>query len=78
MAKPIVDGIPEQTNESVKVIHLNMVVGPGRKAAGNYDVRMVPATVLLDNRGQLLERQIGRPDPSQLIGRMRLSQDQSH
>jgi len=70
MAKPIVDGIPEQTNKSVKVIHLNMVVGPGREAAGIYGVRMVPATVLLDNRGQLLDKQIGRPDPSRLLGKI--------
>lgn len=70
MAKPIVDGIPEQTDKSVEVIHLNMVVGPGREAAGIYGVRMVPATVLLDNRGQLLERQIGRPDPSRLLGKI--------
>jgi hypothetical protein len=78
MAKPIVDGIPEKTTESVEVIHLNLTLGAGREAAGKYGVRLVPATVLLDKRGQLLDRQTGRPDASQLIGRMRLTQDQSH
>ena len=78
MAKPIVDGLPEQTNNSVEVVHLNLLVGVGREAAGRYGVRLVPATVLLDNQGQLLERQTGRPDTSRLIGRMGLSQDQSY
>ena len=77
MAKPIVDGIPEQTNESVEVIHLNLLVGAGRETAGRYGVRMVPATVLLDSQGQLLDQQSGRPNASQLIERMRFSQDQS-
>ena len=70
MAKPIVDGIPEQTNDSVEVIHLNLLVGAGREAAGRYGVRMVPATVLLDNQGQLLDKHTGRPDAGRLIGKM--------
>ena len=77
MAKPIVDGIPDQTNKSVEVIHLNMLVGGGREAAGRYGVRLAPATVLLDNQGQLLDRHTGRPNVSQLKGRMKLSEDQS-
>ena len=77
MAKPIVDGIPEKTSNSVEVIHLNLLVGAGREAAGRYGIRMVPATVLLDNQGHLLDQQTGRPDASQLIGRMSHSQDQS-
>ena len=64
------NGIPEQTNESVEVIHLNLLVGAGREAAGHYGVRMVPATVLLDNQGNLLDPQTGRPDAGQLIGKM--------
>lgn len=64
------NGIPEQTNVSVEVIHLNLLVGAGREAAGHYGVRMVPATVLLDNQGNLLDRQTGRPDAGQLIGKM--------
>jgi len=75
MAKPIVNGIPEQTNHSVEVIHLNLLVGAGREAAGQYGVRMVPATVLIDNQGQLLDRQTGRPDARHLIEKMRLSQE---
>ena len=77
MAKPIVDGIPEQTSDLAEVIHLNMLVGAGREAAGRYGVRVVPATVLLDNQGQLLDRQKGRPDAGMLIDKMRLAQDQS-
>ena len=77
MAKPIVDGIPEQTDESVEVIHLNLLVGAGREAAGRYGVRIVPATVLIDHQGQLLDRQTGRPNVSQLKKRMKLSDDQS-
>ena len=75
MAKPIVDGIPEQTSNSVKVIHLNLLVGAGREAAGQFGVRVVPATVLLDNQGQLLDRQNGRPDADRLIGNMGHPQD---
>jgi hypothetical protein len=75
VAKPIVNGIPEQTNESVEVIHLNLLVGAGREAAGQYGIRMVPATVLLNNQGDLLDHQTGRPDASRLIGKMGRSQD---
>lgn len=75
MAKPIVDGIPEQTNELVEVIHLNLLVGAGREVASRYGVRLVPATLLLNNQGQLLDRQSGRPDASRLIGSMRPAQD---
>ena len=70
------DGIPEQTSDLAEVIHLNMLVGAGREAAGRYGVRVVPATVLLDNQGQL-DRQKGRPDAGMLIDKMRLTQDQS-
>jgi hypothetical protein len=59
-----VDGIPEQTTESVEVIHLNLTLGAGRKAAGRYGVRLVPDTALLDNQGQLLDRQTGRMQAS--------------
>jgi hypothetical protein len=38
MAKPIVNGIPEQTNNSVEVIHLNLLVGAGREAASTVFV----------------------------------------
>ena len=77
MAKPIVDGIPEQTSDLAEVIHLNMLVGVGREAAGRYGVRVVPATLLLNNQGQLLDRHKGRPDAEMLIDKMRLAQDQS-
>jgi len=75
MAKPIVDGIPNKTNESVEVIHLNLLMGAGREAASHFSIRMVPATVLLNNQGQLIDKQIGRPDPNQLIRRMNISQE---
>ena len=75
MAKPIVNGIPEQTNNSVEVIHLNLLVGAGRETAAQFGVHVVPATVLLDSQGQLLARQNGRPDVGQLIGKMRHPQD---
>ncbi len=68
MAKPIVNGIPEQTNGSVEVIHLNSLVGAGREAAGLYSVRAMPATGLVDRQGQLLERESGLPDAGRLIG----------
>ena len=77
MAKPIVDGIPEQTNDSIEVIHLNMLLGAGREAAGRYGVRVVPATVLIDSRGQLLDRQSGRPDVARLISKMNLIEEPS-
>ncbi|GMQ78754.1 MAG: hypothetical protein BMS9Abin02_1289 [Anaerolineae bacterium] len=72
------DGIPEQTTESVEVIHLNLLLGAGRDAAGRYGVQAVPATVLLDKQGQLLDRQTGRPNANLLIERMRFTQNQSH
>jgi hypothetical protein len=77
MAKPIVDGIPNKTSELVEVIHLNLLVGAGREAASRYGIRMVPATVLLDNQGQLLDQQPGRPDTSRLLGRMNLLEERS-
>ncbi len=73
MTKPIVDGIPGKTNVQVEVIHLNLLVGVGREAASQYGVRMVPATLLLDNRGRLLERQIGRLDADMFVEKMEAS-----
>ena len=75
MAKPIVDGIPEQTNNGLEVIHLNLATGIGREAARQYGIHMVPATVLIDRQGQLLDQQSGRPDSSRLINKMGLVPD---
>lgn len=75
MAKPIVDGLPEKTNVGVEVIHLNLLVGAGREAASRFGVHIVPATVLLDNKGELIDRQNGRPDAGRLLGNMGHPQD---
>lgn len=36
-----------------------------------------PATDICDLQGQFLERQIGRPDPSRLLGKMNLLEERS-
>lgn len=76
MAKPIVDGIPEQTNNQVEVIHLNLLTAVGREVGGHYGVRMVPATVLVDNQDRLVDQQSGRPNSNRLINMMVLAPEQ--
>ena len=69
------DGLPGQTNNRVEIIHLNVATGVGREAAGQYGIRITPSTVLVDNQGQLLDRQSGRPDADRLINKMTLAEE---
>ena len=53
-------------NGTVEVVHLNLLGRPGRELAGKYRVAVTPATLVFDQQGELLDRQIGMPDTGRL------------
>lgn len=69
-AKPIVDGLQEQLNDSVEVVHLNLLSAVGREAARRYGIKIVPATLVFDRQGQLVERQMGIPNAERLVNKI--------
>ena len=76
MAKPIVDGFGEQMGEGVEVIQLNLLSAVGRKAARKWGVSIVPATLLFDGQGEIIDRQMGMPDLGRLVdGILRLNSE---
>ncbi|HSG18982.1 MAG TPA: hypothetical protein VLE70_22000 [Anaerolineae bacterium] len=61
-ATSIVDGIQQESNAEVNVVHLNLLGKTGREIAAAYGVKVVPATVVIDQRGEVLYRRSGFPE----------------
>ncbi len=59
MAKPIVDGLEKQVAKQAQVIRLDVTQGMGREAAMRYGVYAVPAFVILDGQGDVVQRYDG-------------------
>jgi hypothetical protein len=57
-------------NSTVKVIHLNLLSGVGRATAARYMVPVTPTTLLFNQQGKLVDRQMGRPDTTRLRDKM--------
>jgi hypothetical protein len=57
--------------KAVQVIHLNLLSPVGRQAAGRFGVKIVPATVLLNNVGEVVYRRNGMPDRERLAAKIR-------
>ena len=62
------NGIESQYGETIDVIRLSLLGSVGRQAAAIFGVRVVPTTIILDGRGEVLARQAGVPDRSWLEG----------
>ena len=66
-AASIVDGIQKQSSGEVGVVHLNLLGGAGREVAAAYGVKVVPATVVIGRRGEVLYRRNGFPESSRIL-----------
>jgi hypothetical protein len=62
-----VNGIETQVGDRLEIIRLDLLSAIGRQAAREYDVRMVPATLLFDGMGELIDRQVGKPEADKVI-----------
>ena len=67
------NGIEEQVGSKVEIIRLDLMSAIGRQAARAYDVRMVPATLLFDGKGKLIDRQMGKPQVDRVIALFELT-----
>jgi hypothetical protein len=61
-----VSGLDAQWNDEVDIIRLNLLGPIGRLAAREFGVYVVPATLLFDKKGSVIERQHGIPDQNVL------------
>ncbi len=67
------NGIEAQVGDRLEIIRLDLLSAIGRQAAREYGVHMVPATLLFDGRGELIDRQIGKPQADKVIEVVELS-----
>jgi len=67
ISKPIVDGIEKDLAGKARLIRLNVLDRVGRKAAGQYQVGVVPALVILDGDGQVRYRRSGIPNRGEIV-----------
>ena len=61
------NGIEARVGDRVEIMRLDLIGGVGRQAAREYEVRMVPATLIFDGRGELIERKTGMPHANKVI-----------
>ena len=67
------NGIEEQVGNQVEIIRLDLLSAIGRQAARQYGVHMVPATLLFDGQGEIVERQTGMPEAGRVIEIIKLT-----
>jgi len=68
-----VNGIEDQVGNQVEIIRLDLLSAIGRQAARQYGVHMVPATLLFDGQGEIVERQTGMPEAGRVIALIELA-----
>ena len=66
MAKPIVDGLERELEGQARVIRLSALSAMGQEVAQRYDVRGVPTFLIFDGHGELIGRQVGYPNRSEI------------
>lgn len=67
------NGIEAQVGNRVEIIRLDLLSAIGRQAARQYGVHMVPATLLFDGQGEIVERQTGMPEAGRVIALIELT-----
>jgi hypothetical protein len=65
-----VDGIEQKQNGELEVVRLNLLSKVGRETAGVYKIKIVPATVLVDDSGQILYHHVGMPKAEIIYNKM--------
>ena len=66
MAKPIVDGLERELEGQARVVRLSALNAMGQEVAQRYDVRGVPTFLIFDGQGELIGRQVGFPNRSDI------------
>ena len=61
MAKPSVDGLEEKLGDTLAVTRVNIGDEDGHRLAAKYQVRGVPAFLLLSPDGEVVYRKVGGP-----------------
>ena len=67
------NGIEAQMGNMVEIIRLDLLGAIGRQAAREYGVYIVPATLLFDGQGELIDRQMGMPEAKKVIEIIKLT-----
>jgi thioredoxin-like negative regulator of GroEL len=63
MAKPVVDGLETQFTGRLSVARVDVTTDDGEAICEKHGIRQIPAFLLMDPRGVVLYRRIGRaPD----------------
>jgi thioredoxin-related protein len=66
MVKPIVDGLERELEGQARVVRLSVMGQMGREIAHRYGVRGVPTFLVFDGQGELVGRQVGFPNRSEI------------
>ena len=66
MAKPIVDGLERELEGQARVVRLSALSQVGLKAARRYGVMGMPTFLIFDGQGELIGRQAGFPNRSEI------------
>ena len=69
--KPIVDGLEEQTKESLLVIRLNIQESIGRELGAVYGFGYTPTFIFFDAQGNELWRSVGELDLQKVFESLR-------
>ncbi|MEA3340498.1 MAG: thioredoxin family protein [Chloroflexota bacterium] len=62
------DRLERELEGQARVVRLSILSKIGREAAQRHGVRGVPTFLVFDDRGDLIERQIGFPDRNKIKG----------
>jgi hypothetical protein len=62
-----VNGIETHLGSKVEIIRLDLMGKIGRQAAREYGVYIVPATLLFDGNGELVDRHTGIPEVNKVV-----------
>jgi hypothetical protein len=65
-ATSIVDGIQRQAGNSTETIHLNLLSKAGREVGAAFGIKVVPATIIFDQDGNLIYRNNGFPEQGRI------------
>jgi thioredoxin-related protein len=66
LVKPIVDGLERDLEGQAKVVRLSVLGQMGQEIAHRYGVSGVPTFLVFDGQGELVGRQVGFPDRSEI------------
>jgi hypothetical protein len=70
-----VDGIERELGEELRVLRVSVMDDVGGQLAMRYGVRSVPTFVLLDPDGEVLLRQVGRPQRAEIESALGLASE---